>query len=274
MNKLSPAKRAAIVSALVEGNSIRATCRMTDTAKGTVLKLLVDIGRACESYQRDVLVDLPCQRIQCDEIWAFVYAKGRNVTPEMKQKGAGSVWTWTALDADTKLMVSWLVGGRDASFAEIFMGDVARRLRGRVQLTTDGHLAYLTAVQGAFGTEIDYAQLIKMYGPAPDEDQRRYSPPNFVASERRVIRGTPDEKHVSTSYVERQNLTMRMSIRRFTRLTNAFSKKVENLEAAVALHFMHYNFCRIHQTLRVTPAMKAGLTDHVWELGELIGLLG
>ncbi|HEY3350741.1 MAG TPA: IS1 family transposase [Thermoanaerobaculia bacterium] len=273
MNKLSTAKRAQVVAALVEGNSIRATCRMTDVAKGTVLKLLVDLGRACDSYQRDVLVDLPCKRIQCDEIWAFVYAKGRNVTPEMGQKGAGSVWTWTALDADTKLMVSWLVGGRDAGFASAFMGDVARRLRNRVQLTTDGHLAYLTAIQGAFGNEIDYAQLIKIYGSSPDEDQRRYSPAKFVASERRVIRGNPDERHVSTSYVERQNLTMRMSMRRFTRLTNAFSKKVENLEAAVALHFMHYNFCRIHQTLRVTPAMKAGIADHVWETSEVLALL-
>jgi IS1 family transposase len=273
MNKLSPAKRTAIVSALVEGNSIRATCRMTDVAKGTVLKLLVDLGHACESYQRTVLVDLPCKRIQCDEIWAFVYAKGRNVTPEMEQKGAGSVWTWTALDADTKLMVSWLVGGRDAGFAAAFMGDVARRLRSRVQLTTDGHLAYLTAVQEAFAGEIDYAQLIKVYGPAPDEERRRYSPPSFLSSERRVIRGEPDEKHVSTSYVERQNLTMRMSMRRFTRLTNGFSKKIENLEAAVALHFMHYNFCRIHQTLRVTPAMAAGIADHPWEVQEILGLL-
>ena len=274
MNRLSQEKRIAVVAALVEGNSIRATCRMTDVAKGTALKLLVDLGAACESYQRTVLVDVPCKRIQCDEIWAFVYAKGRNVTPGMEQRGAGSVWTWTALDADTKLMVSWLIGGRDAGFAAAFMGDVARRLRNRVQMTTDGHHAYLSATQEAFGGEIDYAQLIKIYGPAPDDGNRRYSPPSFVSSERRVIRGEPDDKHVSTSYVERQNLTMRMSMRRFTRLTNGFSKKVENLEAAVALHFMHYNFCRIHQTLRVTPAMTAGKSDHVWELDELVRLLG
>ena len=266
MNRLSQEKRIAVVAALVEGNSIRATCRMTDVAKGTVLKLLVDLGRACESYQRDVLVNLPCKRIQCDEIWAFVGAKDRNVTPEMERKGAGSIWTWTALDADTKLIVSWFVGGRDLAFAEVFMRDVASRLANRVQLTTDGHVAYMTAVVEAFGKEdVDYAQLVKIYGPSP-EGERRYSPAGFVASERRVIRGNPDERHISTSYVERQNLTMRMSMRRFTRLTNAFSKRVGNLEAAVALHFMHYNFCRIHQTLRVTPAMEAGISNHVWTL--------
>jgi IS1 family transposase len=274
MNKLSPAKRAAIVSALVEGNSIRATCRMTDTAKGTVLKLLMDLGRACESYQRDVLVNLPCKRIQCDEIWSFVGCKQKNVPEEKRQRaGLGDIWTWTALDADTKLMVSWFVGGRDLAFAEVFMRDVASRLADRVQLTTDGHVAYLTAVVEAFGKEIDYAQLVKVYGPSP-EGERRYSPAGFVGAETRVFFGNPDSKHISTSYVERQNLTMRMSMRRFTRLTNAFSKKVENLEAAVALHFMHYNFCRIHQTLRVTPAMAAGIADHVWELGEIIALLG
>jgi IS1 family transposase len=274
MNKLSPAKRAAIVSALVEGNSIRATCRMTDTAKGTVLKLLVDLGRACESYQRDVLVNLPCKRIQCDEIWSFVGCKQKNVPEEKRQRaGLGDIWTWTALDADTKLMVSWFVGGRDLAFAEVFMRDVASRLANRVQLTTDGHVAYLTAVVEAFGKEIDYAQLVKVYGPSP-EGERRYSPAGFVGAETRVIFGNPDSKHISTSYVERQNLTMRMSLRRFTRLTNAFSKKVENLEAAVALHFMHYNFCRIHQTLRVTPAMAAGISNHVWELSEIVALLG
>jgi IS1 family transposase len=275
MNKLSPAKRAAIVSALVEGNSIRATCRMTDTAKGTILKLLVDLGRACESYQRDVLVNLPCKRIQCDEIWSFVGCKQKNVPEEKRQRaGLGDIWTWTALDADTKLIVSWFVGGRDLAFSEVFMRDVASRLANRVQLTTDGHVAYLTAVIGAFGKEdVDYAQLVKIYGPSPD-GERRYSPAGFVASERRVIRGNPDERHISTSYVERQNLTMRMSMRRFTRLTNAFSKKVENLEAAVALHFMHYNFVRIHQKLRVTPAMAAGVSHHVWELSEIVGLLG
>ena len=273
MNRLSQEKRTQIVSALVEGNSIRATCRMTDTAKGTVLKLLVDLGRACESYQRDVLVNLPCKRIQCDEIWSFVGCKQKNVPEEKRQRaGRGDIWTWTALDADTKLMVSWFVGGRDLAFAEVFMRDVASRLADRVQLTTDGHVAYLTAVVEAFGKEIDYAQLVKVYGPSP-EGERRYSPAGFVGAETRVIFGNPDSKHISTSYVERQNLTMRMSMRRFTRLTNAFSKKVENLEAAVALHFMHYNFCRIHQTLRVTPAMAAGIADHPWEVQEILGLL-
>src|ERR1035437_4903129 len=274
MNKLTPAKRAAIVAALVEGNSVRATCRMTDVAKGTVLKLLMDLGRACESYQRDVLVSLPCKRIQCDEIWSFVGCKQKNVPEEKRQRaGLGDIWTWTALDADTKLMVSWFVGGRDLAFAEVFMRDVASRLANALQLTTDGHVAYLTAVVEAFGKEIDYAQLVKVYGPSP-EGERRYSPAGFVGAETRVIFGNPDLKHISTSYVERQNLTMRMSMRRFTRLTNAFSKKVENLEVAVALHFMHYNFCRIHQTLRVTPAMKAGIADHVWELSEIVALLG
>jgi IS1 family transposase len=275
MNRLSQEKRTQIVSALVEGNSIRATCRMTDTAKGTVLKLLVDLGAACESYQRTVLVDLPCKRIQCDEIWTFVGAKSANVPLEKRERaGLGSIWTWTALDADSKLMVSWFVGGRDAGFAHAFMHDVASRLANRVQLTTDGHKAYLTAVQEAFGEEVDFAQLVKLYGPAPDDEARRYSPPGFVGTEKFVIKGAPDMDHVSTSYVERQNLTMRMSMRRFTRLTNGFSKKVENLEAAVALHFMHYNFCRIHQTLRITPAMAAGISDHVWELSEIIALLG
>lgn len=272
MNKLSPAKRARIVSSLVEGNSIRATCRMTDTAKGTVIKLLVDLGRACEEYERQVLVNLPSKRVQCDEIWSFVGCKAKNA-PAAPERFCGDVWTWTALDADSKLIVAWLVGGRDAAFAEAFMTDVASRLADRVQLTTDGHRAYLTAVAGAFGSEIDFAQLVKLYGPSPDEDSRRYSPAGYVGAQTTVISGSPDPAHISTSYVERQNLTMRMSMRRFTRLTNGFSKKVENHQAAVALHFMHYNFCRIHQTLRVTPAMAAGIAHRVWEISDLVALV-
>lgn len=273
MNKLSPAKRTQIVAALVEGNSIRATCRMTDTAKGTVLKLLVDLGRACEDYHRQTVVNVESKRVQCDEIWSFVGCKEKNVPEEKKGRtDIGDVWTWTALDADTKLMVSWFVGGRDAGFAQVFMNDVASRIAGRVQLTTDGHHAYLTAVSEAFGTEIDYAMLVKVYGE-PTNPEKRYSPAECKGTQKFVISGRPEMAKVSTSYVERQNLTMRMSMRRFTRLTNAFSKKVENHEAAVALHFMHYNFCRIHQTLRITPAMAAGITDHVWEVSDLVALL-
>jgi IS1 family transposase len=246
---------------------------MTGVAKNTVTKLLVDLGRACGAYQRQTLTGLKSRRIQCDEIWSFVYAKEKNADPEMKASGdAGDVWTWTALDADSKLMVSWLVGGRDAGYAAVFMQDVALRLSTRVQLTTDGHKPYLEAVEGAFGMDVDFAQLVKVYG-APAEGTRRYSPADFVATERIRVTGDPDPGHISTSYVERQNLTMRMSMRRFTRLTNAFSKKVENLEAAVALHFMHYNFARVHQSLRVTPAMEAGISDHVWTIAEIVALL-
>lgn len=274
VNRLSPAKRAQIVSALVEGNSIRATSRMTDTAKGTVLKLLVDFGRACEGYQRQMLINLRCRQIQCDEIWSFVGAKAKNVPEEKRQRaGLGDIWTWTALDADSKLIVSWFVGGRDAGLAHVFMNDVASRVAGRVQLTTDGHHAYLTAVSEAFGGKIDYAQLIKVYGEPANPD-KKYSPAECKGTQKYVISGTPEMTKVSTSYVERQNLTMRMSMRRFTRLTNAISKKAENHEAAVALHFMDYNFCRIHQTLRITPAMAAGITDHAWEVSDLVGLLG
>lgn len=273
MNRLTKERRARVIAALVEGNSIRATCRMTDTSKGAVLKLLRDIGRACERYQHETLRDLPCERIQCDEIWSFCYSKEKNVPEEKRgQFGYGDVWTWTALDADTKLVPSWLVGKRDAGCAYEFMTDLASRLRNRVQLTTDGHKAYLEAVDVAFANQIDYAMLIKLYGVEPT-DEGRYSPPKCTGTKTRTVSGNPDPAHISTSYTERQNLTMRMSMRRFTRLTNAFSKKVENLAYAVALHFMYYNFCRIHQTLRVTPAMEAGVSDHVWSLEELVGLL-
>jgi IS1 family transposase len=273
MNTLSKEKRAAVVAALVEGNSIRATVRMTGVAKNTVTKLLADLGRACAAYQSQTLVNLRSRRIQCDEIWSFVYAKAKNADPAMVAAGqAGDVWTWVALDADSKLAVSWLVGGRDAGYAQAFMDDVASRLATRVQLTTDGHKVYLDAVEGAFGADVDFAQLVKIYGEAP-EAEKRYSPAQCTGCQRQRIVGHPDPAHISTSYVERANLTMRMSMRRFTRLTNAFSKKVENLEAAVALHFMWYNFGRVHQTLRVTPAMEAGVTDHVWTLAEVVALL-
>lgn len=275
MNKLSSSKRTQIVAALVEGNSIRATCRMTGAAKGTVLKLLADLGRACREYQDKALRNLPCKRIQCDEIWSFVYAKEKNVPESLKDTGkAGSVWTWTALDADSKLMVSWLVGARDSGYAYEFMQDVAKRLANRVQLTTDGHKAYLEGVEGAFGSDIDYAMLVKLYGNEGGvTSEVRYSPAQCTGTEKTVIMGNPDMKKVPTSYVERQNLTMRMAMRRFARLTNAFSKKLENLEAAVSLHFMHYNFARVHQTLRVTPAMEAGDSDHVWKIEEIVSLL-
>lgn len=273
MNTLSKERRAHVVAALVEGNSIRATCRMTGVAKGTVLNLLVDLGHACEEFHRRTVVNIRSKRIQCDEIWCFVYAKERNVPEAMRGlPGVGDVWTWTALDGDSKLALSWLVGERDAGYAAEFMNDVASRVATRVQLTTDGLRAYLEAVEGPFGANIDYAQLVKLYGEAPDAE-KRYSPPQCIGSERRRVEGNPDPRHISTSFVEWQNLTMRMSMRRFTRLTNAFSKKVENLEAAVALHFVWYNFGRVHQTLRVTPAMEAGIADHIWTVDEIVGLL-
>jgi len=248
---------------------------MTGVAKNTIAKLLHDAGSACADYQDRVMRDLPCTRVQCDEIWSFCYAKQKNVPVEHRGEfGYGDVWTWTALDADTKLVPCWLVGLRDAGYAHEFMSDLASRLMTRVQLTTDGHRVYLDAVRGAFGFDVDYAMLVKMYGKAPDRTaEARYSPPVCIAAKPAPIIGNPNPRHISTSYVERQNLTMRMAMRRFTRLTNAFSKKIENLQHAVALHFMHYNFCRIHQTLRITPAMAAGVTGHLWELEEVIDLI-
>jgi IS1 family transposase len=272
MNRLSKEQQIRVVAALVEGNSIRATVRMTGVAKNTVIKLLLDLADASAAFQSRVLRNLRVRRLQCDEIWNFVGAKAKNATPEKKAEGWGDTWTWTAIDADTKLCVSYLVGGRDAGWAREFMEDCASRIKNRVQITTDGHRAYLEAVESAFGADIDYAQLQKIYG-APLENETRYSPARCIGCEMKTVSGNPDPKHVSTSFVERQNLSMRMSIRRFTRLTNAFSKKVENHAAAVSLWFMYYNFCRIHQTLRVTPAMEAGLSDHVWSLEELVKLL-
>ncbi len=274
MNKLSTEKRARIIGMLVEGNSMRAVSRMADCSINTVTKLLVDVGSACLEYQDKIMRDLPCRRIQCDEIWSFCYAKEKNVPQEHKgQFGYGDVYTWTAICADTKLVPSFFIGRRDAQSAYCFMNDLADRLKNRVQLTTDGFKAYLNAVDAAFVGDIDYAMLIKIYGgPASTEDQRRYSPAECAGTERLLVSGNPNAKDVSTSYVERQNLTMRMSMRRFTRLTNGFSKKVENLAHAVALHFMYYNFARIHKTLRVTPAMEAGIADHIWTLEEIVNL--
>lgn len=272
-NVLKPEKRAAIISALVEGNSKRATARMVGVSKDTVAKLQLEIGAACARYQSETLKRLPCRRVQVDEIWSFVYAKAKNVPARLSGMfGVGDVWTYTAIDADSKLCISWLVGLRDGGTATEFMQDVAGRLAHRIQLSTDGHVMYLEAVEDAFGGEVDYAMIQKIYG-ASEESERRYSPAVCTGVKKFRVQGNPDPRHVSTSYVERQNLTMRMSMRRFTRLTNAFSKKLENHVAAVALHFMHYNFCRIHQSLRITPAMAAGVTDRVWSVGDLVELL-
>lgn len=274
MNKLNIEKRAQILGLLVEGNSLRAASRLSGTSINTVTKLLVDVGRACAEYQDRHLRNLSCKRIQCDEIWSFCYAKEKNVPAEMKGKrGFGDVWTWTALDPESKLMVSWMVGDRDAEAAGVFIDDLSRRLASRVQLTTDGFRAYLTAVEKAFGADVDYAMLVKLYGaPEGQTPERRYSPATCSGAIKGTVMGSPDEAHVSTSHVERQNLTMRMGMRRFTRLTNGFSKKIENHEHAVALHFMYYNFGRVHKTLRVTPAMEAGISDHVWSLEEIAAL--
>jgi IS1 family transposase len=273
MNQLSIADRVRIVSALVEGNSMRPTSRMTGVARNTINKLLIDLGIACSAYQDRAFRGLSCKRIQCDEIWSFVGPKEKNTTDEKKDAGWGDAWTWVAMDADTKLVPTWFVGSRDAGAAHEFMTDLARRLAHRVQLTTDGHRVYLRAVAGAFGANIDYGPLIKLYGDAPEGAKGRYSPSEFVCAVKSKMIGQPDEKHISTSYIERQNLTMRMSMRRFTRLTNGFSKKLENHEHMLALHYMFYNFARIHRSLRVTPAMEAGLADHVWEIEEILALL-
>lgn len=273
MNKLTIEKRTQIVAMICEGNSINSTCRMSGASKNTVLKLLAEVGEACALYQDRVMVGLTCKKIQCDEIWSFVGMKEKNVPEEVKGVfGIGDVYTWTSIDADTKLMPCWHVGTRGAVSAGIFMNDLASRLANRIQLTTDGHRMYINAVEEAFGGDIDYAMLIKQYGNdgAPVEAARRYSPAECTGTEKRLINGNPDMKDVSTSFVERANLTMRMNMRRFTRLTNAFSKKLENHMHAISLFHMHYNFCRIHKSLRVTPAMEAGLTDHVWDLEEVL----
>jgi IS1 family transposase len=274
MNKLASAQRAAILTLLCEGNSLRSVTRITGVSLDTVTKLLIDAGRACQAFHDGTVRDVRAKRVQCDEIWSFTYAKQKNVADaKAAPEGAGDTWTWTALDADSKLIVSWLVGGRDADYADAFMQDVANRLAGRVQLTTDGHKAYLEAVEGAFGADVDYAQLVKLYGATADSFKGRYRPADCTGIIKTRIEGRPDAKHVSTSYVERQNLTMRMHMRRFTRLTNGFSKKVENHGYAVALHCTFYNFVRIHKTLRGTPAMAAGLTTRLWEMKDIVALV-
>lgn len=272
MNRLNKAEQVKVVAALVEGNSLRSTSRMTGVARNTITKLLIDLGQVCMQHHDEHVRNLRVRRLQCDEIWAYVGAKAKNVSAEKKEIGWGDIWTWVGIDADTKLCVGYLVGGRGADWAMDFMKDCASRIKGRVQVTTDGHKAYLEAVEGAFGMDCDYAQLQEIYG-ASGEPEKRYSLATCIGCEMKVVSGNSDPKHVSTSFVERQNLTMRMSMRRFTRLTNAFSKKLGNHAYAVALHFMYCNFVRIHTPLRVTPAMEAGLSDHGWSIEELVGLL-
>jgi IS1 family transposase len=275
MNRMDTARRAQVVRCLIEGCSINSTVRMTGVSKVTILKLLVDLGAACADYMDETMRDLPCQRLQADETWAFCFAKQKNVKPKHFNNGgyAGDIWTWVAIDADTKLIPSWLIGMRDVASARTFIEDLAGRLAHRVQLTTDGLKLYINAVDRAFGNEIDYAMLIKIYGQIDADGQRRYSPATCIGCERHEVTGRPDPDHISTSYVERQNLTMRMSMRRFTRLTNGFSKKLENHSANVALYFMYYNFAKVHMTLKTTPAVAAGIADHAWSLEEVIGLL-
>jgi len=274
MNKLPLAKRAQILAMLCEGSSMRSISRVADVSINTVSKLLVEAGEACAAFHDANVHGVKAKRVQVDEIWAFVYAKEKNVSAaEAAPDGAGDLWTWTALDADSKLIVSYFVGDRDGECAAWFMNDVSRRLANRVQLTSDGHRAYLEAVEGAFGADVDYAQLVKMYGASPDSAKGRYSPAECTGIRKTKVEGNPDMKHVSTSYVERSNLTMRMQMRRFTRLTNAFSKKAENHLHALALYFMFYNFGRIHKTLRVSPAMAAGVSDHLWSWEDIANMV-
>ena len=274
MNKLGTDDRARILHLLCEGQSIRAITRLTGASKNTVTKLLIDAGKACAAYHDEHVRDLTSKRIQVDEIWSFTYSKQKNVaTAKAAPEHAGDTWTWTAIDADTKLIASYLVGGRDSEYAMWFMDDLRSRLTNRVQLTSDGHRAYLEAVEGAFGGDVDYAQLVKLYGLAPESMKGRYSPADCTGAKKVSVEGNPDPRHISTSYSERQNLTMRMHMRRFTRLTNGFSKKVENHAYAVALHMMYYNFVRIHKTLRMTPAMAAGVSTKLLEIGDIAKLV-
>lgn len=273
MNKLPASERAQILHMLCEGMAIRAVARITGKSKNTISKLLVDAGKVCSAYQDEHFRNLNTARVEVDEILSFVYAKKKNVaTAKAAPDGAGDVWTWTAIDADSKLVMSWLVGGRDGEYALSFIDDLKSRLANRVQLTSDGHRSYLEAVEGAFGADVDYAQLVKMYGKGPETAKGRYSPAECTGIKIRV-EGDPDEKLVSTSYVERQNLTMRMHMRRFTRLTNGFSKKVANHEASIALHFMYYNFVKMHKTLKCTPAMAAGVTGKLWEMSDVVAMI-
>ena len=275
MNKLPLEKRVQILSMLVEGSSMRSISRVTGVSPNTVDKLLIEAGITCGQFHDRTVRNVQAKKMQCDEIWSFCYAKKRNV-PDAKAapEGAGDVWTWTAIDADSKLIVSWLVGSRDVRDATTFMNDVARRLANRVQLTTDGHKAYLSAVEGAFSENIDYAMLVKLYGPAGGTGpEKRYSSGDCCGAIKGVVCGDPEPQHVSTSFVERQNLTMRMSMRRFTRLTNAFSKKFQNHCHAVSLYFVYYNFVKMHKTLRMTPAMAAGIADKLWTMEDIVELI-
>lgn len=274
MNKLPMARRVQILSMLCEGSSMRSISRVVDVSINTVTKLLEDAGKACVAYHDANVRGVSAKRVQCDEIWSFCYAKQKNVAAaKTAPDGVGDVWTWTALDADTKLIVSYLVGSRDAEYADAFISDLKDRLTSRVQITTDGRKAYLDAVEKAFGADVDYAMLVKLYGASPTGAQGRYSPAECTGIRKTTIEGRPDAKHVSTSYVERQNLTMWMQMRRFTRLTNGFSKKFENHHHALALYFMFYNFVRIHKTLKVTPAMAAGVSDRLWSMEDVAALI-
>jgi IS1 family transposase len=270
MNKLTPEKRAQILHLLCEGSSIRAITRIIGISKNTVTKLIEDVGAACAAYHDANVRNVKAKRIQVDEIWSFTYAKQKNVaTAKAAPDGAGDTWTWTGIDADSKLIVSWFIGGRDSHTAKLFIDDLASRLANRVQLTSDGLRAYLEAVEGAFGADVDYAQLQKIYGPSP-EAEKRYSPAECIGCETRVVEGNPDPQHISTSYIERHNLTMRMHMRRYTRLTNAFSKSLQNHAHSVALFMLYYNFCKLHKAHRLTPAMAAGVTDRLWEVADIV----
>jgi IS1 family transposase len=271
MNKLPIEKRVQILNLLVEGSSLRSISRVADVSINTVTKLLVDAGTVCTSFHDDKVRDVRAKRVQCDEIWSFCYSKAKNV-PEGKRGEAGDLWTWTGLDADSKLIISWTVGGRDSAYAMTFMDDLRSRLANRVQLTTDGHRAYLEAVEGAFGSDVDYAMLVKLYGESP-EAEKRYSPAQCIGARKTRIEGNPDLAHGSTSYTERHNLTMRMQMRRFMRLTNAFSKKIDNHCYSLALYFVWYNWIRLHKAHRTTPAMAAGLTDKLMDLGDIVRLI-
>jgi IS1 family transposase len=274
MNRLPLAKRVQILAMLFEGSSMRSIARVADVSINTVSKLLVDAGKACATFHDDTVRNVKARRVQVDEIWSFTYAKAKNIPTAMAApEEAGDTWTWTALDADSKLILSWLVGRRDTEYAMAFTEDLRSRLANRVQLTSDGHKAYLEAVEGAFGGDIDYAMLVKLYGTAPDSAKGRHSPAECIGARKERIEGNPDPKHVSTSYAERQNLTMRMHMRRFTRLTNAFSKKFENHVHMITLYTVWYNFVRIHKTLKVTPAMAAGVTDRLWSMEDIAGLV-
>lgn len=274
MNRLSIEKLSQIIKLLVEGSSMRSVERIVDCSINTVTKTLEEAGQACQAYQDVIIRNIKTKQVQCDEIWSFCYSKEKNVAPEHEGiLGHGDVWTWVALDSDSKLAINWLVGTRAVEYAEAFISDLASRLADRIQLTTDGYGVYINAIEKAFAGAVDYAMLVKVYEGQGAQERHRYSPSNFVKADKRRINGDPDVSKVSTSHVERQNLTMRMGMRRFTRLTNGFSKKIENLEHAVALHFMYYNFGRIHKTLRVTPAMQAGIADHVWSMEEIAALI-